>query len=54
MALVARRVLDDIAQVVASWEPPRERQPEPRAPRRPIFEVIDGGQVAPAKTVKFG
>ncbi len=33
-----------IAEVVASWEPLRERQAEPASPRRPILEVIDGGR----------
>lgn len=55
MALVARRVrLDDIADVVASWEPLRERQAEPASPRRPILEIIDGGQsAAPSRVAKF-
>ncbi|ANL74247.1 hypothetical protein AMC83_PA00020 (plasmid) [Rhizobium phaseoli] len=45
MALIARRVrLDDIAEVVASWEPLRDQQFDPAARRRPILEVIDGGR----------
>ncbi|TAT70015.1 hypothetical protein [Rhizobium ruizarguesonis] len=44
MALIARRVrLNDIADLVASWEPLRERQPNAAARRRPILEVIEGG-----------
>lgn len=56
MALVAGRVrLDDIAEVLASWEPLQDRQPNPAVRGRPILEVIEGGQsAAPPRIVKFG
>ncbi|WP_425624936.1 hypothetical protein [Agrobacterium radiobacter] len=56
MALVDRRIrLDDIVDVVARWEPLRERQADPAMPRRPILEVIEGGQsAAPPRIAKFG
>ncbi|ANL11970.1 MULTISPECIES: hypothetical protein [unclassified Rhizobium] len=56
MALVARRVrLDDIAGVVASWEPLRDGRRDPAVRRRPILEVIEGGQSAALPRIaKFG
>lgn len=55
LALVARRIrLDDTADVVARWEPLRERQVEPASPRRQILEVIEGGQSSAPRMAQFG
>jgi hypothetical protein len=56
MAMVESRIrLPDIADVVAQWEPLRQRQADPDMPRRPILDVIEGGQSsAPQRIAKFG
>ncbi|MGR9293644.1 hypothetical protein ACU8OS_35350 (plasmid) [Rhizobium leguminosarum] len=55
MSLVNRSLrLADIAEVVNSWEPPRERTIEERGPRRPVFEVIEAGKSDQPRMAKFG